>query len=197
MGHVCDACPMAFARFGSFRGLALLAIVTGGLTATIADGEGATSRHLGHGAVRRCATSVLPVGPTTVSSAARWRHGPLVFIGLEDNGLPYQAVGPSGNHDGRYYISKWSVGVVGHDPVRITSFEPRARFAFRTGAVDARRSDTDLSVDFHPCPQRHLTAFVGGVMLLDHPRCVRMLITDLHTRRRWWARFGVARSCPA
>jgi hypothetical protein len=176
----------------------LLAVV-----AAVTVGVMAPSRSSGASAglvVRDCSTSVDGVDAAAVLRRADIAHvGTFVYGRLAYIDRNVQPLGPSGNHDGLYYGIKWSVGTTGSEPLLITARNASVHFDFRLTASTSglvRWRQTQPTVELRPCPGRAGTFWVGGVVVRDHARCVRVLVRALTTGRRWQTTIGIGRRCP-
>jgi hypothetical protein len=150
-------------------------------------------------AVRSCATSIrpLPEDGSRLEPGLK-RSGALLFESLSDVGPPLFPIGPDGNGDGRFFVIVWNVVVVGHDGVRISTSSKAARFAFRVsqfGSKALHLRSADRAVDLHPCASRRMTNFNGGVLVVDHSRCIPFSVQNLRTRRISRTVLAVGRSC--
>ena len=149
--------------------------------------------------VRSCDTSIGPATPEAgpASKGLPGHSGRLLFMNLTQAGPPLQPIGPDGNHDGHYFAINWIVGVRGHDPLTITRGDRHALLVFRsTGSISVAKHDATRTVELRPCRNRAITVFNGSVMLLDHARCVPLVITDLRTHHTTLTTLSVGRHCP-
>ncbi len=94
---------------------------------------------------------------------------------------PGGGVGPSGDHDGRYFDQLATAIVFGHAPLTLVSLDPHVRMDM-TGDVLSEafvRFDTAVrSIKFVPCRGHPPSAWWVGFVIDDHPRCARFALHD-------------------
>ncbi len=90
-------------------------------------------------------------------------------------------VGPSADHDGKYFDQLATAIVFGHAPLTLVSLDPHVRMDM-TGDVLSfalvRFDSAVRSVTFVPCRGRLPSAWWVGFVIDDHPRCARLALHD-------------------